>query len=185
MCRQYSTKIIRKDHQHYGIVLTSTEFYGSWGIFLYVIHCFGALIRVQKTESMSHRLQQFVVTFHRYLHHIFLEVYGQCLYVGVFHFTTACGAPIGPRSFSFADLPLKFDELTRELCPTYEQFHHMNIFCPRLQHFPHFSSVVADKGLPDRCLLLTVFRPLLNCLIPRVTELHGIINFEPTSSSAF
>ena len=33
------------------------------GRFLYAIHCFGALIRVQKTESMSHRLQRFAIFF--------------------------------------------------------------------------------------------------------------------------
>ena len=37
MCCQYSTKIICKDHQHFGIVLTSMEFYGSWGVF-FVCH---------------------------------------------------------------------------------------------------------------------------------------------------
>ena len=99
------------------------------GSFLYAIHCFGVLIRVQKTESMCHRLQRFTVTFHQHFHHIFLEVYRQCLHIGVFHFPTACGAPIRPRSFAFADVPLKFDELTRDLCPTHEQFHHANIFC--------------------------------------------------------
>ena len=148
MCRQYSTKIIRKDHQHFGTVLTSTEFYGSWGVFCTPFTDFGALIRVQKTKSMSHRLQRFVVIFHCHLHHIFLEVYGQCLHTGVFHFPTACGAPIRQRSFSFAEVPLKFDELTCDLCPTYEQFHHMNIFCQLsavLQHFPHFNQSLPTK----------------------------------------
>ena len=117
--------------------------------FLYAIHCFGALIWVQKTESMSHGLQRFIVTFHRHLHHIFLEVYGQCLHFGVFHFPTACGAPIWPRSFSFADISLKFNELTRELCPTHEQFHHMNMFChcsAVFQHFPHFHRSLPTKA---------------------------------------
>ena len=51
--------------------------------------------------------------------------------------------------------------------------------------FSTFSPVVADKGLPQRCLLLTVFRPLLNCLTYRMIELYGSTNSEHTSSSAF
>ena len=113
------------------------------------------LSQVQKTESMSHRLQRFVVTFHCHLHHNFLEVYSQCLHVGVFHFRTAYGAPIGLRSFSFADVPFKFDELTLDLCPTREQFHHMNIFCHRsavLRHFPHFHrSLPTEAFCTDAC----------------------------------
>ena len=149
----YVTSVLHENHtQRLSIFWHRFDFDGILrvlGSFLYAICCFGALIRVQKTESMSDRLQRFVVIFHRHLHHIFLEVYGQCLHVGVFHFPTACGAPIGQRSFSFADVPLKFDELTRDLCPTYGQFHHMIIFCHRsavLQHFPHFHRSVPTKA---------------------------------------
>ena len=46
-------------------------------------------------------------------------------------------------------------------------------------------NVVANKRLPHRCLLLTVFRLWLNCLAHRVIELYGSTNSEPTSSSAF
>ena len=155
------------------------------GSFLYAIHCLGVSIRVQKTKSMSHRLQRFVVTFHHHLHHIFLEVYRQCLHVGVFHFLTACGAPIGPRSFSFADLPFKFDELTCDSCPTHEQFHHMNIFCHRsavCQHFPHFHRSLPTKALRTGACCYLYFA---HCLTHRVIELYGNTNSEPTSSSAF
>ena len=154
------------------------------GSFLYAIHCFGALIRVQNTKSKSHRLQRFVVTFHRHLHHIFLEVYEQCLHVGVFHFPTACGAPIGSRSFSFADVPLKFDELTRDLYPahvTISSHEYLTSSFSSFAIFSTFSLVVADKGFLHRCLLLTVFRPLLNCLTHCVIELYGSTKSEPTS----
>ena len=156
----YPTKIQRSSTFWY-----SSDFDGILrvlGCFLYAIHCFGALIRVKKTESMSHRLQPFVVTFHRHLHHILSEVYRQCLHVGVFHFPKACGASIRPRSFSLADIPLKLDELTRDLYTTHEQF--LLSSFSSFATFSTFSPVVADKGLPHRCLLLTVFHPLLNCL---------------------
>ena len=51
--------------------------------------------------------------------------------------------------------------------------------------FSIFSPVVSDKCLPNRCLLLTVFCLLLNCLTHRVIELYGSTNSEPTSLSAF
>ena len=114
----YVQSILHKIHtQRSSTFWHSSDFNGILrvlGSFLYAIQWFGALILVQKTESMSHLLQRFVVTFHCHLHHIFFEVYGQCFHVGAI--------------FRICRRSLKFDELTCDLCPTHEQFHDMNIF---------------------------------------------------------
>ena len=63
--------------------------------FSYVIHYFGVSIRVRTTVSMSHRLQQWVVTFHRLSHFTFAGFYKQFSNGGFSHFLTACGVPTG------------------------------------------------------------------------------------------
>ena len=48
----------------------------------------------------------------------------------------------------------------------------------------HISPVISDKFLLHRCLLLTVFRLLVNCFTYRLMKLYGSTNSESTSTSA-